>query len=53
MNQTLPKSLNKLLLPENVFKNAFYAVIPGKIAPKVAKPVNLTQTMTFRPPLRP
>ena len=48
-----PKSLHKLVLPENVFKSAFYAVTPGKIAPKVAKLFNLTQTMTFRPLTRP
>ena len=48
-----PESLNKLVLPENVFKSAFYAVIPGKIGPKVAKPVNLTHILTFRPLTRP
>ena len=48
-----PKSLHKLVLLENVSKSTFYAVITGKIAPKVAKPVNLTQTMTFRPLTRP
>ena len=48
-----PKSLHKLLLPENVFKPAFYAVIPGKIGPKVPKLVNLAQISTCRPLIRP
>ena len=48
-----PKSLHRLLLPENVSKSVFYAVILGEKGPKVAKLVNLTQVLTFRPLIRP
>ena len=31
-----PKSLPKLVLPENVSKSSFYSVIPSEMGPKVA-----------------
>ena len=44
-----PKSSHKLVLPENASISAFYTVIMGKMDPKVAKVVNLTQIWTRRP----
>ena len=48
-----PKSLLKLVLPENVSKSAFYTVILGENGPKVAKLANLTQILSFRPLIMP
>ena len=38
-----PKSLHKLVLPENVSVIAFYTVILGEMDPKEAKLVNLAK----------
>ena len=42
-----PKSLHELVLPENLFKSAFYTAILDEKGPKVAKMVDLTQILTF------
>ena len=43
------KSPHKLVVLENVHQNAFYTIIQGEKGPKVAKLVNLVQTVTCRP----
>ena len=48
-----PKSLHKLLEPENVPISAFYTVIMGEIDTKVAKLVNLSQIWNGRALKRP
>ena len=48
-----PKSLHKLVLPENVSISAFYTVILGEMDPKVAELVNLAQIWTCRLLVRP
>ena len=46
--QQSPKSLDKLVLPENVSKSDFYTVNQGEMGPKVAKLVSLAQILNLR-----
>ena len=47
------KSINNLVLPENVPKRAFYTVILGEMNPRGAKLVNLVQNWSFGALIRP
>ena len=47
------KSAHKSVLPENVSISAFYTIIMGKMNLKMVKLVNLVQSWTFRPLIRP
>ena len=42
-----PKSVHKLVLPENLSISAFYTIILGEMDPKEAKVVNLAKNVYF------